>query len=84
MTKAAASSAGCAARCKGTCLPKFCTASSGIVERINGVQIGPGATAFARNAVLRKHPRNAAGEILDRAFGRGIGQQNRNGHIRID
>jgi hypothetical protein len=32
----------------GTCLPKFLTVSSGIVEGIKGVQIGPGATALAR------------------------------------
>jgi hypothetical protein len=29
-------------------LPNSSTASSGIVEGISGVQIGPGATAFAR------------------------------------
>jgi hypothetical protein len=33
---------------RGTCLPKFFTGLSGIVEGINGVQIGPGATALAR------------------------------------
>ena len=30
------------------CLPKFSTASSDMVEEMSGVQIGPGATAFAR------------------------------------
>ncbi|MNP60725.1 hypothetical protein D3C76_1558330 [compost metagenome] len=28
--------------------PKFCTFSSGMVETISGVQIGPGATLFTR------------------------------------
>src|SRR3954469_19154075 len=32
----------------GTCLPKLSTFSSGMVEGISGVQIGPGATLFAR------------------------------------
>src|SRR5882757_9630679 len=48
MTYAVASSAGCPARLSGTCFPKFLTASSGIVDGIKGVQIGPGATALAR------------------------------------
>ena len=29
-------------------MPKFFTASSGIVEGMRGVQMGPGATAFTR------------------------------------
>src|SRR6195952_5741021 len=48
MTYVIASSAGWPGRFIGTCLPKFLTASFGIVEGIRGVQIGPGATALAR------------------------------------
>ena len=47
MTYTAASSHGCAGRFMGTCSPKCVTASTGIVEGINGVQTGPGATALA-------------------------------------
>jgi hypothetical protein len=39
---------GCPGRLIGTCLPNFATASSGIVEGMSGVQIGPGATVLAR------------------------------------
>src|SRR5213082_527510 len=48
MTYVVASSAGWPGRFIGTCLPKFATASCGIVAGMSGVQIGPGATAFAR------------------------------------
>jgi len=48
MTYAVANSAGWPARFIGTCFPKFVTASSGMVEGISGVQIGPGATALTR------------------------------------
>src|SRR6185437_5901407 len=48
MTYAVASSAGWPGRFIGTCLPKLATASGGKVEGMSGVQIGPGATEFAR------------------------------------
>src|SRR5947209_19887281 len=43
-----ASSAGCPARPRATSLPKAFTFSFGMVAGIRGVQIGPGATQFAR------------------------------------
>ncbi len=50
MTYAVASSAGCPGHFIGTCLPKSVTTSSGMVEGVKRVQIGPGATAFTRMA----------------------------------
>src|SRR5207247_6679891 len=47
-------------RCIGTCLPKFFTASSGIVEGISGVQIGPGATALTRMPLSAAFARQTA------------------------
>src|SRR3954454_4718309 len=44
----AASSLGWPARPGGAVWPKLFTFSSGMVEGINGVQIGPGATLFTR------------------------------------
>src|SRR4051794_36079772 len=43
-----ANSRGCPARPNGVSAPKLFTFSGGMVEGINGVQIGPGATAFTR------------------------------------
>jgi hypothetical protein len=48
MTYTGASSDGWAGRFMGTCSPKCVTASTGVVEGINAVQTGPGATALAR------------------------------------
>src|SRR5215217_7744182 len=47
-TYTGASSAGWPGRPIGTCWPKLSTFSSGMVAGISGVQIGPGATLFAR------------------------------------
>jgi hypothetical protein len=48
ITNAVASSAGWPGRFIGACFPKLITESSGRVDGISGVQIAPGATAFAR------------------------------------
>src|SRR5436190_3407290 len=48
MTYTGASSAGWPARFIGTDLPNSATVLAGIVDGISGVQIGPGATQFAR------------------------------------
>jgi hypothetical protein len=45
MTYVVASSAGCPGRFMGTCLPKFFTASSGMVDGIKGVQPSFGSSA---------------------------------------
>src|ERR687893_1584633 len=47
-----ANSLGWPARPSGVSLPKLFTFSSGMVEGISGVQIGPGATAFTRIPLL--------------------------------
>ena len=52
---------------------------------MSGVQIGPGATALARNALLfASELREAGGEIVNRALGRCVGEQRGIGKIGID
>jgi hypothetical protein len=48
--------------------PKFLTASSGIVDGMSDVQIGPGATAFTLMSFAASIWASPPREILDRAF----------------
>src|SRR5205823_957388 len=59
-TKAGATSAGCPARLSGTCWPKLPTCSAGMVEGISGVQMGPGATLWARMPLSASSPARPA------------------------
>jgi len=84
MTYAVASSAGCPGRCIGTCFPKLTTESSGSVDGMSGVQMGPGRHRVRANSLLCKKLREACGEILNRALGRCVGEQSGIRKIGID
>src|SRR6266496_5118761 len=58
----------CPARPSGTFLPKFSTLSSGIVDGMSGVQIGPGATLFTRMPFPPKSCARLAAKFAMAAF----------------